>query len=111
MVSSLKNWVRICKPNGYLVLMVPDEDLYEQGVWPSTFNGDHKWSFTIGKQSSWCSKSVSLIDLLRDVLDQVRILKLELLDMNYDYGIGGRLDQTMTLMGESAIEIVLRRLA
>jgi len=108
---ALKNWVRICKPNGYLVLMVPDEDLYEQGVWPSTFNGDHKWSFTIGKQSSWCSKSVSLIDLLRDVLDQVRILKLELLDMNYDYGIGGRLDQTMTLMGESAIEIVLRRLA
>ena len=108
---ALKNWVRICKPNGYLVLMVPDEDLYEQGVWPSTFNGDHKWSFTIGKQSSWCPKSVSLIDLLRDVLDQVRILKLELLDMNYDYGIGGRLDQTMTLMGESAIEVVLRRLA
>jgi hypothetical protein len=26
---------------------VPDEDLYEQGVFPSTFNADHKWTFTV----------------------------------------------------------------
>jgi SAM-dependent methyltransferase len=106
---ALKNWVRICKPGGHLVLVVPDEDLFEQGVWPSTFNTDHKWSFTIGKSRSWCPKSVNLIDLLRDVLDQVCIIKLELLDINYYYGIG-RNAQTMTMMGESAIEIVLRRL-
>src|SRR5262249_40600054 len=34
----LKNWVRVVRPGGYLVILVPDEDLYEQGVWPSTFN-------------------------------------------------------------------------
>jgi SAM-dependent methyltransferase len=108
-IIALKNWVRICKPGGHLVVTVPDEDLYEQGVWPSTFNGDHKWSFTIGKQRSWCAKSVNLIDLLREVLDQVAIIKLELLDTNYFYGVDERVDQTLTLVAESAIEIVLRR--
>jgi len=39
---------------------VPDEDLYEQGVFPSTF----KWTFTIGKAQSWCPKSINLIELL-----------------------------------------------
>lgn len=109
-VTALKNWVRICKPGGYLIVMVPDEDLYEQGVWPATYNPDHKWSFTIGKRHSWCPQSVNVIDLLGYVLDQVNILKIELLDVNYVYG-AERVDQTMTIVGESAIEIVLRRFA
>lgn len=48
--TGLENWIRICKKGGHLILTIPDEDLYEQGIWPSTFNTDHKWSFTIGKE-------------------------------------------------------------
>jgi len=105
---ALGNWIRICKPGGYLVIMVPDEDLYEQSVWPSTFNADHKWSFTIGKASSWSPQSINLIELLKTVVDRVAIQKIELLDTNYLYG-AERFDQTMTLVGESAIEMVLQK--
>ena len=106
--TALRHWVRICKPGGHLLIMVPDEDLYEQGVWPSIFNNDHKWSFTIGKPQSWSPQSINVIDLLRAVWDKVSILRIELLDTGYFYD-AQRFDQTMTLLGESAIEIILRR--
>jgi SAM-dependent methyltransferase len=107
-VVAVRNWVRICKPGGYLVIVVPDEDLYEQGVWPSTFNNDHKWTFTTGKTQSWNARSLGILSLLAPVLDQVSILRMELLDMAYIYNVQ-RLDQTQLLTGECAIEIVLRR--
>jgi hypothetical protein len=39
---ALASWFRVVRPGGHLVVVVPDEDLYEQAQWPSTFNGDHK---------------------------------------------------------------------
>ena len=48
--EALANWIRVIKPGGHLVISVPDEDLYEQGVWPSTFNGDHKLTFTLSQE-------------------------------------------------------------
>ena len=48
-VEALANWIRVIRPGGYLVISVPDEDLYEQGTWPSTFNSDHKTTFTIAR--------------------------------------------------------------
>lgn len=105
---ALRNWVRICRPGGHLLIMVPDEDLYEQGVWPSNYNDDHKWSFTIGKPTSWSPRSINVITLLQEVWTDVDILKIELLDNAFAYN-AERFDQTLTLLGESAIEIVLRR--
>jgi SAM-dependent methyltransferase len=106
---SVSNWIRICRKGGHIVIVVPDEDLYEQGEFPSTMNDDHKWSFTIGKTESWSPKSVSLIHFLQQFTDRVRILRLELLDAGFIYG-APRMDQTLGLMAESAIEIVLQKL-
>ncbi len=44
-VAALADWWSLVKPGGYLVTVVPDEELYEQGMWPSLFNPDHKWAF------------------------------------------------------------------
>jgi SAM-dependent methyltransferase len=103
---ALYNWIRICKVNGYLIITVPDEDLYEQGIWPSTFNSDHKWSFTINKNTSWSTNSVNIIDLLNLFALEIEIIKIEKLDSGFDYKMQ-RVDQTRGFFSESAIEFVL----
>ncbi len=105
---AMQNWIRICRDGGHLIVTVPDEDLYEQGVWPSTFNADHKWSFTIAKRQSWCPKSVNVFDLLGHFVDDIEVLKVELLDSGFVYA-QPRQDQSLGALSESAIEFVLRR--
>lgn len=106
--EALHNWVRICKPGGYLVLTFPDEDLYEQGVFPSTFNPDHKTTLTIHKLASWSPVSVNVFDLVQGLGSSVQVLKIELLDHANFYDLP-RFDQTLTPVAESAIELVLRK--
>lgn len=107
--EGLRNWLRIVKEGGYLVILVPDEDLYEQGKFPSTFNRDHKWTFTVHKAGgSWSDRSLNLFDLLRDLGPAARVEKIELLTASYRFNLP-RYDQTVTPVGEAAIEIVIRK--
>lgn len=108
--EALRNWVRVVKPGGHLVIQVPDEDLYEQGQWPSIFNGDHKITFTIAKPASWSPVSVNLLDLLGGLRDEVELLSVQLLDQGYRHtSLPRGIDQTRTPMAECAIEFVLRK--
>lgn len=107
--EGLENWIRVCKPGGHLVLLVPDEDLYEQGVFPSTFNGDHKCTFTIFKNNSWSPVSVNVLHMLATMSDRVKILKIELLDATFRYN-ANRYDQTDNDIGDCAIELVLQKI-
>jgi SAM-dependent methyltransferase len=83
--NALKEWCKILKPGGILFLIVPDEDLYEQGNWPSRYNTDHKWSFTISKRRSWSPKSINLLNLTKEL--GLELISLELQDNNFDYQI------------------------
>ena len=107
-VQALQNWFRVLKPGGHLVCVVPDEDLYEQGRFPSTFNADHKWTFTLWKATSWSKHCVSVFELLPQLGAAAQVLKVELLDASFRYRLP-RFDQTCTPVGECAIEIVLRK--
>lgn len=41
--KALNNWLRILKPNGFMVISVPDRDCYErQKHLPSRWNADHR---------------------------------------------------------------------
>ena len=107
--EALRHWWRILKPHGHLIVIVPDEDLYEQGVWPSTFNGDHKRTFTIWNQrfkGSWSPVSVNVVDLIK--LVGGKPLSIRLLESTFIRGIP-RCDQTGAA-GECAIEFVVRKL-
>ncbi|HEV3106461.1 MAG TPA: class I SAM-dependent methyltransferase [Trinickia sp.] len=106
--EALRNWFRVLKPNGHLVCTVPDEDMYEQGRFPSTFNDDHKWTFSIWKAQSWSARAINLFDLLQTLGASAQTLKVELLDATYRYQLP-RLDQTLTQIGESAIEFIVRK--
>jgi SAM-dependent methyltransferase len=112
---ALDNWLRVLKPGGHLVCLVPDEDLYEQGVFPSTFNSDHKHTFAIHKKTSWSPKSINVTTLLANTRADIQVKKIELLDATFRYSLlaalGKRLDQTTTPVGESAIEFVVKKLA
>jgi len=107
-LEGLRNWLRILKPGGYLIALVPDEDLYEQGIWPSTNNKDHKHTFTILKSHSWSERSISLLGLFAELGPDVRCEKIELQNASFRYELP-RYDQTMTPIGECAIEFVLRK--
>lgn len=45
---ALAQWWSLVRPGGHLVIIVPDEELYEQGFWPSEFNVEHKATFRLG---------------------------------------------------------------
>lgn len=106
--EGLQNWFRVIKEGGHLIITVPDEDLYEQGQFPSTFNADHKWSFTIYKQSSWNEKSINVLDLIKTLDNTAELLKIELLHSTYRYDLP-RFDQTLTPVGECGIELIIRK--
>ncbi|MGH0034634.1 MAG: class I SAM-dependent methyltransferase [Myxococcota bacterium] len=104
----LQSWFRVLKPGGHLVVTVPDEDLYEQGRFPSTFNLDHKWTFTISKVDSWSDRSLNVLDLLKELGPRADVHRVQLLDAGYRYALP-RYDQTLTPVGECGIEIVVRK--
>lgn len=106
--QGLKTWLRIVKDGGHLVITVPDEDLYEQGQFPSTFNRDHKWTFTIMKPESWSARSINVVDLVRSLGPQAELVRMEQLSSTYRFELP-RYDQTLTPVGECGIEFVIRK--
>jgi SAM-dependent methyltransferase len=62
--EAILEWWKLVRPGGHLFFIVPDEDLYEQGMWPSLFNPDHKATFTSTKRTSWSQVSVNVMDLV-----------------------------------------------
>lgn len=106
-LEALRHQVRVCKPGGHIVALIPDEDLYEQGVFPSTFNGDHKHTFSIFKARSWSPVHQDLLFLFAQLGDVVETIKVEQVREGYDWQ-APRHDQTG---GDAAcaIEFVLRK--
>jgi SAM-dependent methyltransferase len=81
--AALSQWWALVKRGGFLVLVVPDEDLYEQGGWPSLFNPDHKATFRIGKDATWSPVSYDIAALVRN-LDAAEIISCTRQDARYD---------------------------
>jgi SAM-dependent methyltransferase len=109
--EALHHWLRVVKPGGYLVVQVPDEDLYEKGQWPSRYSSDHKLTFTIKKRDSWSPVSVNVLDLLAHFSAQAAILQVQLIDQGYRYGLhASGVDQTRMPLAECGIEFILRKL-
>ena len=105
---TIQDWWELVQLGGYLVVAVPDEDLYEQGIFPSRFNRDHKWTFTIAKEDSWCDRSINVMDLIK-LLDHANLIKCSRQDKNYNYRLKN-VDQTRG-SAMAQILLVLRRVA
>jgi predicted SAM-dependent methyltransferase len=103
--EALREWWQLVRPGGYMFIIVPDEDLYEQGHWPSIYNNDHKHTFTISKAKSWSPVSINMLGL--QMLDsELKSLVLQ------DHGYQRRLlnvDQTRDMGALAQIQLVLRK--
>lgn len=106
--EAFENWLRICKPGGHIITTIPDEDLYEQGVWPSNYNPDHKTSWTILKNESWSPSSINLVEFLYQFKEKIEVLKIELINSAFLYN-RPRIDQTYHHISECAIEFIVRK--
>lgn len=106
-VAALRTWWKLLKVGGALILLVPDEDLYEQGYWPSLYNGDHKHTFTLHKDVSWSPASLNVLDIIQS-LPNHKLIDLTIQDKGYDYDapIG---DQTGA-GAEASIQVIVRKL-
>jgi SAM-dependent methyltransferase len=108
-VDAIQRWWRLVAEGGRLIVIVPDEDLYEQGVYPSRFNDDHKSTFTLSKRRSWSPRSRNMLELGTQ-LPGAKVLRCELQDEGYDrrgmtFGINrvGRVDRPMRLFFKRAL--------
>lgn len=105
---AMSNWIRVLKKGGHMILLLPDEDMFEQGTWPSTYAGpDHITSWTIHKKESWCPVSHNVTEFFGQ-FSELEILKIEKLDSTYLY-TWPKMDQTRGIIQECAIEVILRK--
>jgi SAM-dependent methyltransferase len=80
--KSMADWWALVKPGGYLITVVPDEELYEQGYWPSLFNDDHKSMFRLDGISKYPKVSFNMKDLVSS-LPGASIISVERHDSHY----------------------------
>jgi SAM-dependent methyltransferase len=108
--QSVSRWLDLLKPGGFLIVTVPDEELYEKGAWPSRFDAAHRFSFTLCKQERSHPDCVDVFQLVRSVSHIAQCERVNLITEQFD---PARADEDQTALGiaECAIEIVLRKRA
>jgi SAM-dependent methyltransferase len=75
-VRALREWWRVLKTDGYLVVVAPDFGLYEQRQWPSRYNADHKTQWSLLKLAN-----------LMGALPGAEILRASRNDALFDYSL------------------------
>ena len=87
--SALSEWWELVKPGGFMIIVVPHEDLYEQKIWPSVFAGGHNATFRLNSDTSWSPVSYDLSSLVSK-LENSEIISSDVQDFNYDYQLMGK---------------------
>ncbi len=107
---ALDNWIRVCRPGGYITIVIPDEELYERNNWPSKFNIDHKFSFRIYTEKDLHKKHINVVDMIKWVAKKVEVIKIERIEEGFNWNLPRNIDQTIDPSGpECSIEIILRK--
>lgn len=105
---ALGHWSRVVKSGGYLIITIPDWVMYEHRHWPSRFNSDHKWAFSLNESSI----RAPVMYLRKDQLEHMGLFFVEKLwevRNGFDERLPDVVDQTAySDVAECAIEMVLR---
>lgn len=104
--EGIRNWFRILKPGGFLIMAVPHRDLYEKKLeLPSKWNPDHKKMWLLDRHANaW---TLGLIQTVQEALiDHVyTIIQARILMRN----LANAHDPTRHSWGEYSCEIVVKK--
>ena len=98
---ALQRWIDIAKK--YVVILVPDQEMYEKHQWPSVFNDDHKFSFTTQNKIK-TAKTINVFEMLSK-MENVDVLKVERIETEYYPTVFDLTTQDI----ECGIEIIMRK--
>jgi len=100
---TLKNWWRVVKLGGYLILYIPHRDLYEKKkTLPSRWNSYHKHFFLIDRDEP--PDTIGIIPLIERTLTKFQIIYAK--ECNEGHTITDPLEHNN---GEYSIEIVIEK--
>jgi len=103
---ALRNWWRVLKAGGYLILYVPERDLFERKrTLPSAVSLDHKHFFLLDRDDA--PDTIGLIPLLQRNLPGVEIVYQRICDAGYH----AESPRSFMPQGEFSIELVARKAA
>lgn len=116
--EAIRNWIRITKRLGYIVVTVPDWDMYEHRHWPSRFNGDHKTSWTLDNwEKQLPAHVIKVPDFLNKFSDEGLVhWSIKELRDGFDPNLPDDVDQTALIINgqpynaECCIEFVLQKI-
>lgn len=102
---ALANWWRVVKQGGYLIVAVPERDLYERRTsLPSQLNPDHKTFFLLDRDDA--PDTLGLLPLIGRTLERFTVCEAKVCDEGYRCS---ELDAHP--QGEYQIEVVLKKSA
>jgi len=107
---ALTHWVRVVRRGGFVIVRVPDFELYEHAVIPSMFNEDHKLFFTTNP--GFRSDAVIFLpELVNNVCleENCTLMRLSYNFETFIPGLSIELDQTRLPVPECSLEFVLRK--
>lgn len=99
--EAIRDWLTLIKPGGHLVALVPDVGAYERFTYPSTYNPDHKASFSMIYHGSSFPVHYHIPTLLATFDDVATVLLARYVERNYDWTASG--DQTFNESGQVEI--------
>lgn len=100
---ALRNWYRTVKPGGYLILFLPDRELYEKKITlPSRWNPDHKRFFLIDRDDP--PDTVGVLPLINRSIPEAIIISARRCDLGHTIE-----DPRVHSDGEYSIEVIMRK--
>lgn len=105
--TAMLNWIRVVRPGGYLIITLPDFQMYERGQWPSRFSWEHKHRFSMFAKESEITSLLSFAAVWGDRANTERLMEIREF---YDETVSPDTDQTLLTNVECAIEWVLKKL-
>lgn len=100
---AMRNWWRVVKYGGYLIIFIPHRDLYEkQKNLPSRWNKDHKWFFL--PENDELPDALGLKNIIDKSLSGFELIYLKVCDEGHIIT-----DSAIHSDGEYSIEAVLKK--